>query len=189
MNKCIKLTGFSLNMPSLNGDTDKNEYECYVQFSSYRDHIPLITKYFAWYHNLDVEKMTPLDRMGLVDDLQCARAITVFSFSEIFSQQIKLSTCEYTSKNNIPDSPPTKSSDGYSIWIIKTNANSINTEASAACKLRDACQHCKITVAEARFLVQQEFPQNQFSWDKILIQFSKLGGRHTKLYLRMPDRD
>jgi hypothetical protein len=143
----------------------------------------MIKDYLKWYHDCDVDKMGP-EQWQVVDNYNCANAIVAFAFRDSMSR-FECVSHDYISERSLPDTPPTKSEDGYLVWIVETETKKINTPKSAAYKLYQICQSTKISVEDARMIVRQEFPEDHFSWHDVLSAFSKMGGRYTSKYLRI----
>lgn len=186
MSTCMKVTGYSVDRPGLWGDSHRHEYECFVRFNSYRDHLPMIKDYLKWYCDCDVEGMGS-GQWQVLDNYNCAIAMITFALRDQM-RRFDYTSHDYVSERSLPDAPPTKSEDGYSVWIIETDSKEINTPKSAAWKLYRICQTTKISVSDAMAIVRDEFPNELFYWHDVLSEFSKMGGRYTSKYLRIDHR-
>jgi hypothetical protein len=182
MRQCVRVHGVVIESPNLFGKSRKTEYDCFVAFENYREHLQLLKDFLKYYCSYDVDA-NPQDSHRVLEDRNCARALVTYYFREK-SQRFKDEQTEFISKSRLPNREADQKSDKHELWVEILNSVEIHTPKSAAWLLYEHCESNKLPVGEAKALIRKEFNEQHFLWPDVLYEFEKLGGAYTDKYLR-----
>lgn len=142
----------------------------------------MVENFLGWFTEADVLANKDQE-FDLLNDYNCARAIVGSYFRERWIRLLDNHAVPVPMAL-IPKSEAAAATNTYRLWVTKEQVSEIYTESNAAWDLYQQCNHGKISVADARALVFSKSGQHPFDWKKVLLYFSKHGGRHTDKYLR-----
>jgi hypothetical protein len=178
MNRCTKIHGFVLGEADYWGKVQRVEYECFVAFDSFDDHLGSMDDFFrASGHDMTKHP-------EIANNWNCARALCFTYFREKrehFSDDGNASIS--VSRSALPKGPPTRKGPKHSIWINVLNSEEIETPKCAARLLYDQCLGGKISISTAKAIVREHFGDS-FPWEEIAAAFEELGGAATDKYVR-----
>ncbi len=159
------------------------EFEIFVAFSWWSDHEQVTRGYLEWHAGCDFKKH-PEDATGLLNNWNCAKALAADYIQRELFRKLDVKSSDPVGGGQMPTTEPDFASDTVKIWMTEKTSDVI-TETNAGWELWSACsRHGKISIAEARQIVRDKFPNERFNWDDVLKAFRKNGGKHTEKYLR-----
>ena len=175
--------GTVTSTPGIFGDAEKTEYDCFLIFSDYENHLPILKDFLA-IAGVDIDAESS---WRVVNDWNCSRALVWDYFRQQYQQFIDDGQHpNVISDSQLPIIDPTIISDQHKLWIVKLNSKQIQTPKSAAYLLYQECRSQKMQVGDAKRLIGERFKGYFFSWDEVLREFRELSGaRTTDKYLRI----
>lgn len=178
----VIVEGSGKGNPGLFGGSNLTEYVCYVSYSSVQCNKDLIKRYFLDYCGFDYDELEFGGRPP-IDDYNCAQAILSYFFRDKWLR-FEYRDHKFSRPKEFPSRIPDKESDQYKVWVETSEEKQITTPKSAAWMLYETVECGKISVNQAKLLVNDKYPEHMCYWSQILIEFRKYGGAYTEKYLR-----
>ncbi|GFO61970.1 hypothetical protein GMST_42950 [Geomonas silvestris] len=171
----------------IDGTRKIEKFNCIVAFPSTKHHTETIRNYLNWYHSINTDTNDYHVLSLLSDTSWCAEALAVFYFREQENKPyLEAATDPYKVVLGPMPNSPKLANEIMAIWVNAEETVRLQTERSVAIYLRDTIrQGNKISVETASRLINEHFGSQYRLDSNVLHEFSRLGGKYTKKYLRL----
>ena len=177
----------SKNFPSgIDGSRTIEKFNCIVAFPSAEPHRETIKNYLNCHFEINTEG-NDIQALSLLSDISwCANALAIFYFREKYKPYLEANFDALKFIYDQPSTCPDYKNENMAIWVNADEPLKVDSEKSVAIYLRDVIRSGgKISVESAKRLIKEKFGSKYRLDEDVLYEFSKVGGKYTKKYLRL----